>query len=296
MLKRNLIKITILSLFICMLSACASINKGGHDSDIKAPKDIEYITNEELLHPSLTFPKPYKLNGCKYVNLELSSPNSGNYIISIGGVAVPGDGPGVPVFDFKSTLTEETKVYQVPVFDQPISYIDILKIAAFAKDSSEPVTGIIINIKNITPTNEKIRNDPTVDKVIFESRGEEDFKLTTGLEEWSDMTFDFIDLEGYKYLNMEIYSPNNTDGYINVDCWGNDKIIAQFIGHVPTEPIIFQAPMKSNKGVYDNTLEFICLCSNLFAGDVRVADVDIYIKKIWATNKKELVNGNDNAY
>lgn len=292
---KNLIKITVLSLFVCLLVSCASKDKGGHDSDVKAPKDIEYITNDELMAPSLTFPKPYKLNGCKYVNLELSSPNSGNYIISIGGVAVPGEGPGVPIFDFRSTLTEKNQVYQVPVFDQPVSYIDILKIAAFAKDSSDPVTGIIINIKNITPTNEKIRNDPNVDKVIFESRGEEDFKLTTGLEEWSDMTFDFIDLEGYKYLNMEIYSPNCTDAFINVDCWGNDKIIAQFIGHVPTEPILFQAPLYSNRGVYDNTLEFICLCSSLFDGDVRVADVDIYIKKIWATNTKATVNGNDGA-
>lgn len=180
-IMKNLIKITVLSLFVCLLVSCASKDKGGHDSDVKAPKDIEYITNEELMAPSLTFPKHYKLNGCKYVNLELSSPNSGNYLISIGGVATPDSGP-IPLFDFKSTLTEDYKIYQVPVFDQPVSYIDLLKIAAFEKDSSEPVTGIIINIKNITPTNEKLKNDPNVDKILFESKGE-DFKITTDVED-----------------------------------------------------------------------------------------------------------------
>ena len=292
MIKKNFIKITILSLLICSLAGCASKDNPNRPSDIDSPENIEFITNEELMAPSLTFPKPYKLNGCKYVNLELSSPNSGNYIIEIGGVATPDSGP-TPVFNFKSTLTEEYKIYQVPVFEQPVSYIDLLKIAAFAKDSSEPVSGIIINIKNITPTNEKLRNDPNVDKVLFESKGPEDYKLTTEMEEWVGMDFDNADLESYKYLNIELYSPNCIDGYVSIDCWGDEQMVAQYWGSLSEEPVVFQSLFGVYKGVYTNTLDFMCMASSVFDGDQRVAGVDVYIKKIWATNKKAQVNGND---
>ena len=136
---------------------------------------------------------------------------------------------------------------------------------------------------------EKIKNDPSVDKVIFESEDSEGFKLTTSITEWPSLQFGSVDLEGYKYLNIELYSPNCVDGYISIDSWGEEKMVAQFIGPVPAEPILFQALIN------DNTLSFICIASGLFDGDIRVEGVDCYIKKVWATNTKAEFNGNDYA-
>ena len=103
------------------------------------------------------------------------------------------------------------------------------------------------------------------------------------------MDYTDTQIDSHKYLNIELYSPNCVDGYISIDSWGEEKMVAQFIGPVPAEPILFQALMN------DNTLSFICIASGLFDGDIRVEGVDCYIKKVWATNTKAEFNGNDYA-
>lgn len=162
--KKNLIKIAAASLFVCIVAGCASTGKReeaahleGHSSDIETPEDIVFITNDNTHDPSITFKKNYELNGCKYLNLELSSPNSGKLTVRIEGIAVPDKGgAGIPLVDLKTTLSDEFKIYQAQVFDKPVSYIDILKIHAYSDDSSKPVSDIIINIKSITPTNDRL--------------------------------------------------------------------------------------------------------------------------------------------
>ena len=48
-----------------------------------------FITNDNTHDPSITFKKNYELNGCKYLNLELSSPNSGELTVRLGLLPCP---------------------------------------------------------------------------------------------------------------------------------------------------------------------------------------------------------------
>ena len=294
MIKKNLITITILSLFVCILAGCASTARTASVSEIH--EEMEFITtdNKNTVNDN-HFENRLTIKKCKYLNFEMYSPNSGDYQIKIEGIATVKEGePGVVLVDSNLFITDEYQIYQVPVLNPSVPFIDTINVSAISIDSSDLVKDITVKIKSIIPTNEKLQNNLLVDKVLFKTTTSQGYKITTDIEEWPGIHFGNVDLEGYKYLNIELYSPNCIDGYVQIDSWGDEKIVADFIGPVPETPVVLQARLNSNKGTLDNTLNFICFSSSVFEGDKRVGGVDLYIKKIWATNTIQDPNGNDN--
>ena len=291
MIKKNLITIIALGLSICVLAGCASTNLATEIQD-----EIEIVTTDNRgSENDIHFEKRLSIKNCKYVNFELCSPDSGEYFIKIEGIGTVKEGePGVVLIDYSSVITDEYQIYQVPLLNPSVSFIDTIKVYAVSAKNDDLIKGINVKIKSIIPTNEKLQNDPAVDRIVYKSNSSQGYKITTDVEEWPGINFGDIDINGYKYLNIELYSPNCKDGYVQIDSWGGDKLIADFIGPVPKEPVVFQARLSSNKGVLDNTLGFICLASSIFDGDKRVGGVDFYIKKVWATNKIQTPNANDN--
>lgn len=252
-----------------------------------------------------------ELENYKYLNIELSSPNSKDYVVNLS--MRGGDGE---TGKLEALLTSKSKTIQIPFGKNMGTYDDwstgerIVKPytanqiwnvgiwAADAKNGWHNTAGVDVYIKSITATNKKIANDPTKDMVIFESNESTGRKFTTKDDGWADLAIGKWDLEGYKYLNIELYNPNNDYYQFELDAWGNnEKPIDDPNKFMPKGAFVTQHPIseywddwsngtKVTKKVTGNTISFFSMCIHNLINNTNMGGVEFYVKRIVATNKK----------
>lgn len=251
------------------------------------------------------------LDDYNYLNIELSSPNSKNYVVNLS--IRGGDGE---TGKLEALLTSKSKTIQIPFGKDKGTYDDwstgekivksytanqIWNVAIWALDMPggwKNIPGVDVYIKSITATNKKIANDPTKDMVIFESNESTGYKLTTKDDGWQDLPIGKWNLEGYKYLNIELYNPNNDYYQIEVDAWGNnEKLIDDPNKFMPKGAFVTQHPIseywdewydgyKVTKKVTGNTISNFPMCIHNLINNTNMGGIDFYVKRIVATNKK----------
>ena len=85
-------------------------------------------------------------------------------------------------------------------------------------------------------------------------------KFTTK-DDWYGFNIGNADLDGYKYLNIELYSPTASANTITLDCWGNEEKVANFNTLLTGEPLIIQSPFGTNYDRwYKNSLRSVSRC------------------------------------
>lgn len=261
-------------------------------------------TEEEDWKSNFIYFGDLDLDGYKYINLEISSPNNENYSVNVESWnnSFKTDVESARKLEFSRILTDEMKVYQAPfgvfkkywfdwresenykktITDNVITYLYISTQDTENDWSWAP--GVDVYVKSITATNNKIDNtDTTKDKVVYSPIESEGRKITTK-NGWTYLDTGCIDLNGYNYLNIELASPNSGNDVVTMKArdYCND-INGSLVALLTNDFSTFQIPYKGNElrsfaiWVSDSENNLNC-----------VSDVDIYIKKIWATNTKQV--------
>lgn len=290
---------------------------GGHKFTTVNEDDESWETN------FLYFGTNLDLEGYKYLNLEVCSPNCGNYSVNIESwnTSYKTDCERARKLEFSRILTSEMTVYQIPFgvfkeywFDWTVSenYKKTIKdnILTYLYVSTQDTEkdwqwhgGIDVYIKSITATNTLLETpDTSKDKVVYSAIEPEGRKITTK-EGWAYLDTGYYNLEGYDYLNFEIASPNSDFNVVNIYArdYCNDAV-----GHLESILTrgynVIQIPFGKDKGTWEkwigNTSSTVSFATNelrslaIWATDQsaqnwpNVKNVDIYIKSITATNKK----------
>ena len=252
----------------------------------------------------------------KYLNVELYSPNIKSYPLQVEGWSETyrtGE-YNEEIVHLQSLITSEPKVYQVPFNDywynyetrerKPIQDKILSHIWFYIRDYEadyEWVDGIDVYVKKIVATNKKI--DLPKEKVVFEAEDSNGYKITTlGDAHWKSLYLGNIDLKDYKYLNVELSAPCKDDYFIDIDAWGENERVAEYDEYISDGPVILQSLFGTNRGTWkdwpDGNEVILKSTSNVlssFAIAVQnsnyecIPDIDVYIKRVWATNEK-LVN------
>ena len=132
---------------------------------------------------------------------------------------------------------------------------------------------------------------------VFVAAEENGYKMTTETE-WLDFSVGARDLTGYKYLNMELYSPNSGNHDIKIDGWSTERV-SVIDTKLTSTSIVVQVPFGVNRGTWEgeidgvwqneipsttNVLLFFALGAHLGDNWDLKDGIDIYIKLIWVTN------------
>ena len=327
----QLISIFILA-FTFFVSGCDYLNKTENPDENELLPDkiiwesataaegtfITTDTDYDDLEPVIILDETVDLSKYKYLNFEISSPNCGNNAVILELASLKEDGSyDKTVTEFASKITEQNQTFQtyiyrnikelstVSVYEYLGTQVNAISLYAVAMDlSSMAVKDIEVHINRIVATNTKIGGDTSIDKVLYESDSN-GFKITTKNEE-NDKSAGFVfgpnNLQGYKYINVELYSPYNGDCHIYGNAWSFNNQVLEFDEQLYKEPFIIQSSFGSNRRSFvewdeDQQKNVIkSIVSNYFGSlhfnvkdvftDQQIPNVDIYIKKIWATNTK----------
>ena len=305
-MKNKLFKIASLVLLSVFLAGCASTGGGAKDIVVwepEVPEDGEFTTITEYNQsPEINIKGGFKLKGYDYINIEICSPNSGEKVIGIDCFSIGEPGKGdTYLAQFASLLTPEYQVIQAPIMkDSGKTKLDIIRFYAVTLDERNLQEGVDIKVKRVVATNTRLTNPQDGDAIIYEATDSIGHKLTTFADRWTDFVLGPRYLDGYKYLNIELYSPNLGDTYIDIDGWGDGERVVEINGWAGNEPVVLQAPFGKNKGKWsdwdeenqvsvlrDTTTDVVgllCVGALSLQTNELTAGVDIYIKKIWGTN------------
>ena len=235
----------------------------------------------------------YDLEGYDYLNFEIASSNSGSNVVSVYARDYCNDTVGI----LESVLPQDYEIIQIP-FDKAKGSNGLRSLAIWATEPSTPggsrVKDVDVYIKKIWATNTKIENDVTKDKVVFNPNNSAAYKFITS-DDWKPFYIGNVNLEGYEYLNVELYSPSSGANIITLDGWGNDENVANFNTLLTEDPIVIQCSFGTHYGRWykdnqkmTNTTDFFDHF-NIGAHGIDWKlnkDVEIFIKRIWATNTK----------
>ena len=249
----------------------------------------------------------FNLEGYKYLNLEVSSPNCNNYSVNIESwTDLTRTGyEGERKLEFSRILTNKMQVYQIPfgvfkeywfdwreskdykkpITDNKISYIYISTLDT-EKDWSWHA-GVDVYVKSITATNTLLEApDTSKDKVVYSAIEPEGRKITTR-DGWAYLDTGYYDLKGYDYLNFEIASPNSGSNVVTVNArdYCND-VVGHLESVLTKEYNVIQIPFDKEKGTNELRSLAIWATEPSTPSGSRVKDVDVYIKSITATNEK----------
>ena len=271
----------------------------------------------ENLEPIIILENEADLSCYKYLNFELSSPNCGNNGIGLDLGSLNADGSyNKLVTEFGSRLTNQAQTFQtyvysninefssLSVYDRFDTKLKAIYLYAAAMDlSSEAVKDIEVHINKIVATNTKIGGDTSTDKILYESDStSQGFKITTKKDEGCRFAFGPNNLQGYKYINVELDSPYEGDCHIYGNAWSFTNQVLEFDEQLHTEPFVIQSAFGTNRGTFiqwdeeqqKNIVKPVV--SNYFGSlfletrdiftNQPIENVEIYIKKIWATNTK----------
>ena len=262
----------------------------------------------------------FNLEEYKYLNLEVSSPNCNNYSVNIESwtEVTRTDIESSRKIEFSRILTNEMQVYQIPFgvfkeywfdwreaenYKKPITD-NIISYIYFSTQDTENDwqwhAGVDVYVKSITATNTLLEvPDTSKDKVVYTAIESEGRKITTKKDP-TYLATGYFDLEGYNYLNIEIASPNSKDYVVGLcprDYYNNRN--GTFDYPLTEDFKIFQIPFGKGNGYredwssgekvlvpYDNNglNSFAFWACDAQDNWNTVAGVDIYIKRIWATN------------
>lgn len=266
----------------------------------------------------------FNLEGYKYLNLEISSPNCNNYSVNIESWTdvTKTDYESARKLEFSRILTNEMTVYQIPFgvfkeywfdwresenYKKPITDNILTYLYISTQDTENDWSwhaGVDVYIKSITATNTLLETpDTSKDKVVYSAIEPEGRRITTKDDDWVYLDTGYYNLEGYDYLNFEIASPNSDFNVVNIYArdYCNDAV-----GHLESILTrgynVIQIPFGKDKGTWEkwigNTSSTVSFATNelrslaIWATDQsaqnwpNVKNVDIYIKSITATNKK----------
>ena len=277
----------------------------------------EFVTASEENYkesPKITFDEEIDLTGYKYINIELSSPNNTGNVIGIDGISIT---PEIMwpedvslenyTFEFASRLTNESKVYQVCIEKYPKHKLNTIYFYAVCGEGinnkgMDFIGDIKVNLKKISVTNKKLNTDYSKDTIVYSSSDEKGYKLTTIKDDYKYFVVGPTDLEGYKYLNFELYCPDNKNTMIEINGWGWRECEVSFKTALSNETITVQAPYGTSRGTWTNWEDghdvikpstsdivgsFFIAANIVENGYDFIEGVDIYIKKIYATNTKQ---------
>ena len=278
--------------------------------------ETEFVTASEENYkesPKITFDEEIDLTGYKYINIELSSPNNTGNVIGIDGISIT---PEIMwpedvslenyAFEFASRLTNESKVYQVCIEKYPKHKLNTIYFYAVCGEGinnkgMDFIGDIKVNLKKISVTNKKLNTDYSKDTIVYSSSDEKGYKLTTIKDDYKYFVVGPTDLEGYKYLNFELYCPDNKNTMIEINGWGWRECEVSFKTALSNETITVQAPYGTSRGTWTNWEDghdvikpstsdivgsFFIAANTVENGYDFIEGVDVYIKKIYATNKK----------
>ncbi len=275
-------------------------------------------TDYDDLEPVIILDETVDLSKYKYLNFEISSPNCGNNVIILEPASLKEDGSyNKVVTELGTKFTEQTQTFQAYVYrnikelstlsmyNRLGDQLDAVYLYAVAMDlSNEAVKNIEVHINRIVATNTKLGGDTSTEKVLYESDSN-GFKLTTKNEE-DDKGCQFVfgpnNLSGYKYINVELYSTYKGDCHIYGTAGSFMNRVLEFDEQLHTESFVIQSDFGTNRKTFiawdeDQKKNVVKpVVSNYFGSlylDVKdlftnqqIPNVDIYIKKIWATNTK----------
>ena len=260
--------------------------------------------------PCITFENGLDLTGYKYLNFEISSPNNDEYIIGIDGVSLTAEAQWPYdikdedfLLEFLYQLTNEFQTIQMPYDEYKNKPLDTLFIYAIKHGERVPVADIQVKIKSITATNIKQKNNPSKEKMLYTSKTTEGYKITSSSDSQAFFILNTGDLEGYKYLNIELSSPNMKEGqYADIQSWGWGQNVFSYSVPLTNKTSTIQSVVGKDKGfwyewdeenkenikkpVTTDMIGGLSIFVRSFDSYDFVPDVDIYIKKVWATNTK----------
>ena len=139
------------------------------------------------------------------------------------------------------------------------------------------------------------------DRNIFIASEEDGYKITSKTD-YVNFSVGTRNLNSYKYLNMELYSPNSENYDIKIDGWGSERVSVidtKLTTTSASSTKIVQSKFGVNRGTWENFIngvwqnEIPSTSNDLssFAFGVHAGDdwnlkegIDIYIKRIWVTN------------
>ena len=284
-------------------------------SDDYMENQYEIKSSFEGKPPVIDFEGGLDLTGYNYLNVEFYCPEGDYNMISFTGFSYE---PYEKVARTKVSGLKEVKIVQMPFgvnhgewpdpgengkpkvqpnVSNKLNRLFIWAFDQFGGDNGASVPGVKVYVKTITATNKKIEKDPEKDFTIFSAVENEGHKITTVKEESAGngniIFFDVdeigeTDLEKYKYLNFELYSPNINNQKLIVEGLSltyrtgeeNEEII-HMSSYIPNKSKIFQVPFKTS--VHDKVLSYLWFY--VYDSDSNwIEGIDIYVKRIWATN------------
>ena len=259
---------------------------------------------------SFHFPLYKDLEGYDYLNIELYSPNSGLNEVNFNFHNHEVD---ELVADLSTLLTPEPQIIQIP-FGKNHDYDDwstgkrivkqnttnyVERFYIYAKSQSNADVGDVkVYIKNITATNKKLEIDPAKDKVVYYDAEPQKHKISTNQNwDWAWLKTGKVNLEGYKYLNIELYSTDSGNNLVNFSGRYKDGEVASLKSALTKNPQIIQIPFGKGNGWWiewpdgkktsypyeSSILDDFGIWSEDENGKRKAND--IYVKSITATNK-----------
>lgn len=252
------------------------------------------------------------LSGYIYVDMELSSPNSGDYLVRFDGFSWADD-TTENILYFSAHLTKEPQVFRIPIpkyyedwssgerVIKPVTRTTLNRIQFNACDTDnnwEWVEGVKIYLKSIVLTNTPLqRNDGFIFYESQDTSGKE-------IDFFNTLILGDVNLEGYTFLNIEAYCPDAGDNLVQFyGNGGNENVCYLEIQPVPQGFRTYQMLFGTNnitwtdwstgsaveKKSTSNQLEYIYFAlfdtSDPSKGWQNVNNGShIYIKRVYATN------------
>ena len=264
----------------------SAIENDGHK--IKTVKeDMDGLGNVIIF--GVDEPGEMELENYKYLNFELYSPNINKHMLHIAGWSQTyrtGE-QNEKIIQLSSYITNEPQVYQVPFIDA-IHDKNLSHLWFYVQDvdsDSGWIDDIDIYVKRIWATNTQIKSDMSKDLDLYISPTDEGVHVVTKQNDSIWMPMNGIYLQDYKYINVELYSPDAENKIAAFDGWNGDVTVFDLEGFLDgsskTNPKVIQAKIN------DNTLGGLCVYVRENGSDNWAEEgIDVYIKRIYATNKK----------